>query len=97
MFKPTVFFKKATVNDNLFGKELFIRFTMRAFPALLSVYRYTVNSRYLKVEVYPKLLISQSKFSGPRKFTLRYQYYVIKVKILRKIKNVSELHVYSLM
>ena len=35
--------------------------------------KYTVNSRYLKVEVNPKLLISQSKFSGPRKFTLRYQ------------------------
>ena len=32
-----------------------------------------VNSRYLKVKVHPKLLISQSKFSGPRKFTLRYQ------------------------
>ena len=38
----------------------------------------TVNSRYLKVEVYPKLLISQSKFSGPRKFTLRYQWYETK-------------------
>ena len=33
----------------------------------------TVSSRYLKVEVHPKLLISQSKFSGPRKFTLRLQ------------------------
>ena len=33
----------------------------------------TVNSRYLNVEVHSKLLISQSKFSGPRKFTLRYQ------------------------
>ena len=28
---------------------------------------------YLKVAVHPKLLISQSKFSGLRKFTLRYQ------------------------
>ena len=34
---------------------------------------YTVNSRCLKVEVQPKLLISQSNFSGSRKFTLRYQ------------------------
>ena len=33
-----------------------------------------VNSWYLKVKVHPKLLISQSKFSGLRKFTLRYQY-----------------------
>ena len=32
----------------------------------------TVSSRYLKVEVHLKLLISQSKFSGPRKFTLRH-------------------------
>ena len=28
----------------------------------------TVISGYLKVKVHPKLLISQSKFSGPRKF-----------------------------
>ena len=34
---------------------------------------YTVNSRYLKVEAYPKLLIFHSTFSGHRKFTLRYQ------------------------
>ena len=27
---------------------------------------YTTNSRYLKVKIYPKLLISQSKFSGPK-------------------------------
>ena len=33
----------------------------------------TVNYQYLKVKIYSKLLISQSKFSGPRKFTLRYQ------------------------
>ena len=31
------------------------------------------NSRYLKVEIYSKLLIAQSKFSGSRKFTLSYQ------------------------
>ena len=36
------------------------------------------NSHHLKVEVYPKLLISQSKFSGPRKFTLRYHHFEIK-------------------
>ena len=28
--------------------------------------------------LHSKLLISQSKFSGPRKFTLRYQYFGIK-------------------
>ena len=33
-----------------------------------------VKSRYLRVEVHPKLLISLNEFSGPRKFTLRYQY-----------------------
>ena len=50
----------------------------------------TVNSQYLTVEYYLKpisrstfsfylsLLISQSKFSGPRKFTLRYQRFKIK-------------------
>ena len=32
-----------------------------------------VNSRYLKVKADPKLLISQSQFSGPRKFSLGYQ------------------------
>ena len=37
----------------------------------------TVSYRYLKVKVHPKLLISQSKFSGPRKFTLRYQLFEI--------------------
>ena len=30
----------------------------------------TVNSRYLKVEINPIILISQSKFSGSRKFEL---------------------------
>ena len=33
----------------------------------------TVNSRYLEIEINLKLLIYQSKFSGSRKFTLRYQ------------------------
>ena len=37
-----------------------------------------VRSQYLKVEVYSKLLIPQSKFSGPRKFTLRYQLFETK-------------------
>ena len=37
----------------------------------------TVNSPYLKVQIHPKLLISGSKFSGPRKFTLRYQQFEI--------------------
>ena len=33
----------------------------------------TVISRYLKVKVHLKLLVSQSKFSGSLKFTLKYQ------------------------
>ena len=32
-----------------------------------------VNSCYLRFKIHTKLLIPQSKFSGPRKFTLRYQ------------------------
>ena len=36
---------------------------------------YTVNSPYLIVEMYFKLLISQSEFSGLRKFTLRNQWF----------------------
>ena len=34
---------------------------------------YTFSSQYLKIKFLPKLPISQSKFSGPRKFTLRYK------------------------
>ena len=34
----------------------------------------TVNLRYLKLKIHPKLLIFQSKFSGSRKFTMKYQY-----------------------
>ena len=53
----------------------------------------TVNSLYLKVKVYPKLLIAQSKFSSPRKFTLRYQQFEIKeVEMLFKIGNVSKIY-----
>ena len=45
----------------------------------------TVNSQYFKVLVQPKLLISPSKFSGPRKLTLRYQYFEIAgVEMLEK-------------
>ena len=36
-----------------------------------------VHSKNLKVKVPLKLLISQSKFSGTRKFTLRYQKFEI--------------------
>ena len=32
----------------------------------------TINSRHFKMEVQLKLPISQSTFSGPRKFALRY-------------------------
>ena len=38
----------------------------------------TFNTLYRKVKVHLKLLISQSKFSGTRKFTLRYQLFEIK-------------------
>ena len=34
---------------------------------------FAVKSQYLEAEVHLKLLISKSKFSGPRKFTLIYQ------------------------
>ena len=37
----------------------------------LSEVRNIVNSCYFKVQIHPKLLISQSKFSDPRKVTLR--------------------------
>ena len=33
----------------------------------------TVSFQYLRVKVHGSLLISHSKFSGPRKFTSRYQ------------------------
>ena len=39
---------------------------------------FTVSTRHLRVEVYPKLLISQSKFFGPRKLTSRYKKFEIK-------------------
>ena len=39
------------------------------------VTRSRVSSRYLKVELHLKLLISQSKFSGNSEFTLRYQWF----------------------
>ena len=32
---------------------------------------FTVSPGYLKVKIHPKLMIFQSKFSGPRKFTMR--------------------------
>ena len=49
------------------------------------------NSRHLEAEVHLKLLISQtqSKFSGPRKFTLRYKQFRIRgVEMQRKIGNI---------
>ena len=48
---------------------------------------FTVNSGYLKVNF--KLMISQSKLSGPRKFTLRYQKFELKgVEMQREKRNV---------
>ena len=44
---------------------------------LLAVYIYALSTPNIsKVQVRHKLLISQSKFSGSRKFTLRYQKFV---------------------
>ena len=43
-----------------------------------------------KSKFFPKLLMSQSKFSGPRKFTLRYQQFEVnRVEMYIKIGNVS--------
>ena len=40
----------------------------------INVYiHYIVNSRYLKDEAYPNLLISHSNFSVPKKFALTYK------------------------
>ena len=49
---------------------------------------YTVSSRYFKVEVHPKILFSQSKYSGSRKFSLRYKCFVKNGGEI-KIENVS--------
>ena len=50
---------------------------------------YTGNFRYVKIEIHHKRLISQSKFSGPRKFTFRYQLFEIKgVGMERKIEKI---------
>ena len=45
---------------------------VKLLKCFMCVATHTVSSGYLIFEVHPKLLISQSKFSGPRKFTLRY-------------------------
>ena len=66
--------------------------TMQTFyEDCCSVIMNTVILRYLEIEVHPKLLICQSKFSGPQKITLRYQYFEIKgVEI--KMRSVSKLY-----
>ena len=53
-----------------------------------------VNSRYLKVEVHPEILISQSKFSGPRKyFEIPIVSSNISLNVNKiKIENVSNLY-----
>ena len=43
--------------------EMYFYIEMKEFTGF---FLNTVNSRYLKVEVHPKLLIFQSTFSGPR-------------------------------
>ena len=46
----------------------------------VTVFGTIVNCQYLKVTFCPKLLISQSEFSDPKNFTLRYQYSLIQMK-----------------
>ena len=53
-------------------------------------FSYTQSTQFLIVEVPLKLLISQSKFSVPRKFILRYQQSEVKV-VKGLIGNVSKL------
>ena len=48
-----------------------------SFCHIKRFFKYKFNSQYLKVKVHLKLLISQSKFSVHRKFTLRYQQFEI--------------------
>ena len=52
----------------------------------------TVSSPYFKVPECLKLLMSQSKFSGPRKFTLRHQKFEISgVEMQRNIGGMTKL------
>ena len=54
---------------------------------------HTVTSPYLEVKALSKLLISQSKFSGPRKSISRYQKFEAKgVKIQTRIGYVAILY-----
>ena len=49
--------------------------------------------RYLNVKIFPKLQISQSKFSDSRKFILRYQQFEIPgVKISNKKRNETKFY-----
>ena len=53
--------------------------------------QHTANSQYLEIDVHLKLLVSQSKISGPRKFTLRHQYFEkYEVKNVRKMGSLFE-------
>ena len=49
------------------------KFENEEVEACLYVWAKTVNFDIFKAKFHFKLLISQSKFSGTRKFTLRYQ------------------------
>ena len=57
--------------------------------------QYTISFRYPRIEVHLKLLKSQSKFSGPRKFTSNYQLFKIK-GVEMKIKIIILSKLYSL-
>ena len=57
----------------LIGKVNYTQTYLQFDQYLPNINQYTVSSQYLKVKVHPKLLIFQSKFSGSRKFALKYQ------------------------
>ena len=66
---------KACLQGELLSKENTFSLITSLWVCIVSRFlklQITVSSPYLKVIVYPKLLIFQSKFSGFRKFTLNY-------------------------
>ena len=58
--------KQISLLTDLFG-NVSLKYLCTHFRFFIII---SVNSQYLKVKDHAKLLISQSKFSGPRKFTL---------------------------
>ena len=63
------------------------------FIILLFAKENTIYSQYLKVEVHPQPIVSQSKFFGPRKIIYRYkQCEFTEAELFRKIGNISKLY-----